>query len=86
MKSRRTAFLFIGIALTLFNILIDIAERGKIKHEAKDAAYNIGYFIGNHILAITGFALILAAWRLQRKIRNARSAALDNAVKEIGEQ
>ena len=86
MKSRSTTFLFIGLALILFNILIDIAERGKIKTVAKDTAYNIGYFIGNHILAIIGFFLVLAAWRAHIKMKKAARAEMDTAVKEIGKQ
>jgi hypothetical protein len=84
MKSRRTTYFFIGIALILFNILIDIAERGKIKHEVKDAAYNFGYFIGNHILAIIGFFLVLAACRVHLKIKRAARTEMDTAVKEMG--
>lgn len=84
MKSRRTTLLFIGVALILFNILIDLAERGKIKHEAKDAAYNTGYFIGAHILAIIGLCLLLWAWRVHMKMKKAARTEMDTAVKEIG--
>lgn len=86
MKSRRTTLLFIGVALILFNILIDLAERGKIKHEVKDTAYNVGYFIGNHILAVVGLFLLLAAWRVHIKMKRAARKDMDKAVKEIGEQ
>ncbi|MEI8059528.1 MAG: hypothetical protein WCG67_05165 [Ferruginibacter sp.] len=68
MKSRSTLYLFIGVALILFNILVFLFEPNNVKQAPKDVAYNIGYYFGAYFLALIGLVFLLAAWRLHRKI------------------
>lgn len=82
MKSKRNTYFFIGTALIVFNIVTDILNMKEYKKE--DMGYNIGYFIGSHLLLIIGLFLYRSAYKLNRKLKSEGSDSVNNDIERIG--
>ena len=83
MKTRRNIYLIIGGVLIVLNLLVDIVNFNEDK--SKDISYSIGYFIGSHILLLTGIILLRMAYTIHKKIIN-RHNKLDNEIENIGKE
>ena len=59
MKTNRTFFIVLGSFLIVANLLTDVAEYKKFT--TGDASYNVGYFIGAHIMLFIGLVILLRA-------------------------
>ncbi len=84
MKIRRAIYIILGSLLILLNILVDIVtpDRSPMTQEAD--AYNIGYFVGSHILIIFGLLFLFLAFRLHKRIRARPDNELEKNIDDIG--
>ena len=81
MKTRRKIYLYLGIALVVLNVLVDIVEISDGREFNQGTAFSIGYFIGSHILLIFGLVFLRLAARLQKKIK---AKEMHNMIEDIG--
>ena len=85
MKTRRTVYLVIGVLLILLNLVVDLTEYASFNSNYISPAYNIGYFIGSHILLIIGLILLRLAYRLHKKMKSKEDDPLEESINCIGE-
>jgi uncharacterized membrane protein len=86
MKIRRVVYFILGCLLILLNILVDIVNPDKSPMAEDESAYNIGYFVGSHILIIFGLLFLFWAFRLHKKIKAMPDKELEKNIDDIGKQ
>lgn len=84
MKIRRVVYIILGSILILLNILIDIVNPDESPFTEGDGAYNIGYFIGSHILIVVGVLFLFLAFRVHKRIKSRPDTELEKNINEIG--
>ena len=87
MKIRRIIYIIIGILFILVNLLTDLLELSSGSSYGSDTAYNIGYFLGSHLLLFIGLIFLRQAYKLGKKIKQAKlNTELNTSIHEIGVQ
>jgi uncharacterized membrane protein len=84
MKIRRTIYIILGSLLILLNILVDIVNPDKSPMAEDAGAYDIGYFVGSHILIVFGLLFLFWAYKLHKKIRTRPDDELEKNIDDIG--
>ena len=85
MKTRRVLYTIIGSLLIGLNLLTDLAAPDRPYTNTESEAYNTGYLIGSHFLAIIGLILLLIAFRLHRKLkRSGDKSEIERSIEEFG--
>ena len=83
MKTRRIIYFSLGILLILLNILVDIVNPDGPNRN--DDSYNIGYFLGSHVIMIIGLILLGFAYKLHKKIkRTNENNDLKDSIERLG--
>lgn len=82
MKAKRNTYFFIGTALIVFNLVTDILNLKE--YRTGDTGYNIGYFIGSHLLLVIGLFLYRSAYKINKEIKNQAEDSINNDIEQIG--
>ena len=83
MKAKTIIFLSIGILLVLLNVLTDITV---VREHSEDVAYNIGTFVGSHLIGFVGIVLLVIAIRQIKKENKRKQMISDNEIENIGKE
>lgn len=85
MKTRRIIYVTIGSILVLINLLFDLMTWSEYNAAASTTqAYDIGYFLGSHILLIFGLVFLRLAYKLNKRIKKAPGDELEESINSIG--
>lgn len=80
MKTRKKIYTAIGVTLIILNLLVDLVTLNEFRSLPGDNAYVFGYYVGAHILLFIGIALLLMAYRLQKKITRKEAQQLIDSI------
>jgi uncharacterized membrane protein len=81
MKVKKFLYLIVGALFILLNLITDILSLSEYK--SNDAYYNIGYFIGSHILFLVGIIFLRLAYKINKKLKS-KDNSLEEAIEKIG--
>ena len=81
MKVKKYVYLIVGALFILLNLLTDILSLSE--YNSNDAFYNIGYFLGSHILFLVGIIFLRMAYKINKKLKS-KENSLEEEIEKIG--
>ena len=81
MKVKKYVYLIVGALFILLNLLTDILSLSE--YNSNDAFYNIGYFLGSHILFLVGIIFLRMAYKINKKLKS-KENSLDEEIEKMG--